>query len=210
MTPLGYRHSEETLRLLSAIQKTRTHKPTSEATKLKISLANKGKGHPQSEESKRKISLARKNKSNLKLRKRFCIRNHDTRVVGRSKSGNCKQCLNDDLNNLYRGRPDVKVKAALRAKTPQNRFKTYQRNARNKGILFELTFEQFINFVRQECPYKCPQCTDTGIDRMDSTKGYTLDNCRPLCGNHNFLKTDFSQEEFIALCKAVVLRHTND
>lgn len=37
-----------------------------------------------------------------------------------------------------------------------------------------------------------------GIDRVDNTKGYTLDNCVTCCINCNRAKMDRSLEEFLA------------
>lgn len=35
-----------------------------------------------------------------------------------------------------------------------------------------------------------------GIDRVDSSKGYTLDNCVPCCSKCNYAKHEMSVEEF--------------
>lgn len=38
--------------------------------------------------------------------------------------------------------------------------------------------------------------TMNGVDRVDSNKGYELDNCVPCCGQCNFMKLDYPQEDF--------------
>lgn len=48
-------------------------------------------------------------------------------------------------------------------------------------------------------PYKY-----NGVDRLDSSKGYTLDNCVPCCGIHNKMKLAMSPHEFYISCCAVV------
>ena len=40
-------------------------------------------------------------------------------------------------------------------------------------------------------------CNDrvTGLDRIDSSKGYVLDNVRPSCERHNQMKNDMTDEQ---------------
>lgn len=38
---------------------------------------------------------------------KFCLRGHDTRVCGRTKTGNCKECTRDRLRKLRIERPDT-------------------------------------------------------------------------------------------------------
>jgi hypothetical protein len=47
-----------------------------------------------------------------------------------------------------------------------------------------------------------------GIDRVDNSKGYTLDNCVPCCAAHNIMKGTHSHNDFIKLCRAVVAAFT--
>ncbi len=37
-----------------------------------------------------------------------------------------------------------------------------------------------------------------GIDRKNSTLGYTMDNCVTCCGSCNIMKNKFTEEEFIS------------
>lgn len=53
----------------------------------------------------------------------------------------------------------------------------------------------------------CPP-TRASIDRIDSSKGYTLDNIQLVCDMANRLKSAYSQEEFIAMCKAIAEKHS--
>ena len=42
------------------------------------------------------------------------------------------------------------------------------------------------------------------LDRIDSSKGYTIDNIQWLHKDINKMKWDFSQEKFLELCKKIV------
>ena len=40
-----------------------------------------------------------------------------------------------------------------------------------------------------------------GIDRINSDKGYTIDNCVPCCAQCNHMKLDYTTEEFLTKIK---------
>lgn len=42
-----------------------------------------------------------------------------------------------------------------------------------------------------------------GIDRLDSAKGYTAENCRPCCKNCNYMKGTFDPKTFITWAKRI-------
>lgn len=94
----------------------------------------------------------------------------------------------------------------------------YQGGARKRGISWELTKEQFRELTSSPCYYtgRLPSQIKraaggdyiyNGVDRLDSSKGYTVDNCVPCIGRVNEMKMDSAYEEFIELCRAVVKCH---
>lgn len=85
----------------------------------------------------------------------------------------------------------------------------YIRGAKDRGIDFALSKEQFRELIESDCYYcgQHPQIRPTasgcageyewnGIDRVDNEKGYIYDNCVPACKMCNFAKRDSSVEEF--------------
>ena len=46
--------------------------------------------------------------------------------------------------------------------------------------------------------------TNASIDRIDSSKGYVVDNIQFVCRIANTAKSDLSQEDFINLCKTII------
>ena len=80
----------------------------------------------------------------------------------------------------------------------------YKKRAKTKGYAYHLTNVVFIELVKQDC-YYCgsPPREDhegyvrNGIDRIESTLGYTVDNCRPCCVICNRAKSDLPYAEFI-------------
>jgi 5-methylcytosine-specific restriction endonuclease McrA len=64
-----------------------------------------------------------------------------------------------------------------------------------------------MTFWNRECWY-CGYVNKTvGIDRVDSSKGYTLENAVAACKCCNQGKSDLTQEQWFELCRNVVLRH---
>lgn len=83
-------------------------------------------------------------------------------------------------------------------------FRLYKRNAKNRSYEFNLTSEQFRLFTKSNCFY-CERPPSNimknsrksngsyiynGIDRLDNSKGYTLENCVAACDICNFAKSD--------------------
>lgn len=63
-------------------------------------------------------------------------------------------------------------------------------NAKRRGKVFELTFDQFREFASQ-CQYikkKGRTANSYHIDRIDETKGYTIDNIQLLTNIENIQK----------------------
>jgi len=92
----------------------------------------------------------------------------------------------------------------------------YKQHAKRKKVKFELTKDEFKDLTSRNCFYcnEPPEYKDffttvrgkvyrknggaylNGIDRIDSDKGYTLDNCVPCCTKCNLAKRTMSYEEF--------------
>ena len=78
--------------------------------------------------------------------------------------------------------PDVKEK-----------FKDYMRRARDKGLCFYLTLNDFA--VIGDCHYCGGK--GSGYDRIDSNIGYRRDNIVPSCGVCNMMKGVMSYSDFM-------------
>lgn len=95
-------------------------------------------------------------------------------------------------------------------------FTSYKRNADTRNHSFDLTFDEFNSLIVQDCYYcgQSPELKDNGylgvrknksqpniyangIDRIDSTIGYTKENCVPCCSKCNLMKNVFSKKEFL-------------
>lgn len=111
-------------------------------------------------------------------------------------------------------------KEANTGKSPKNKltkgtssfntlYRSYKRNAFQRGYDFNLSKEDFRELTSQNCHYcgkspaqefSVPNCNGryiyNGLDRSDNSKSYTYDNVLPCCKHCNYAKHTQSVEEF--------------
>ncbi len=99
-------------------------------------------------------------------------------------------------------------------------YRQYVSGAGKRKLDFCLSKKDFKILVQQKCTYcgtkpnnkiKNPGCksghsefTYNGVDRVDSSIGYTIDNCVTACKSCNFAKGKMSPSEFVSLAKKIV------
>ena len=89
----------------------------------------------------------------------------------------------------------------------KRKLKHYQYEARKNNYEWSLTFDEFQNLITQPCKY----CGDSsggencyrGIDRINNSLGYTLQNCVPCCKLCNLMKYVYPVDQFLTQCKAI-------
>lgn len=86
----------------------------------------------------------------------------------------------------------------------------YRSGARQRGIEWNLSEEEFKSIIKQNCHY----CNEepsrhqsvsyredyelvNGIDRVDSSKEYSIDNCVPCCNTCNLMKNTLPKDIFL-------------
>lgn len=99
-------------------------------------------------------------------------------------------------------------------------YSAYRRQARNRGLEFSITKQQFVELTQSNCHYtglppssikKTPGgvFVYNGIDRIDNAVGYTYENCVPCAGAVNMMKRGMAYHDFINLCNQIAA-HTNN
>ncbi len=86
----------------------------------------------------------------------------------------------------------------------------YKRDAARRGFLFDISPEEFQRITKEKCYYCGMPALQSageknhngyylynGIDRLDSTKGYTADNTVPCCKICNRMKMDMNRNQFL-------------
>lgn len=78
-----------------------------------------------------------------------------------------------------------------------NQYMVYKHNAKTRGLPFKLSRPQFDKLVSGDCAY-CgdPPNPVNGVDRKDSSKGYTVENAVSCCEDCNRLKMAMPSEKF--------------
>ena len=85
------------------------------------------------------------------------------------------------------------------------KFSDYKSGAKRRvGKEFRLIKTEFALLISSPC-YYCGELQENfnGVDRVDNTKGYTIDNCVSCCSMCNRMKNIFTKEEFIMKCKQI-------
>ena len=93
-------------------------------------------------------------------------------------------------------------------------FLNYKNGAKNRNIAFELTKELFLELTKMNCRY-CDLSPSSiiwnagdknghseyiynGLDRTNNKLGYILENVVPCCKYCNFMKSNLTEQEFLA------------
>lgn len=97
------------------------------------------------------------------------------------------------------------------------RYGKYQRRAEERNYSWELTFDEFVAITSKNCWYcdrepdqflkRFPNLRHNGIDRVDNSRGYCLDNVVPCCDVCNRAKSGLDLLEFIDLARKIAERH---
>ena len=119
-----------------------------------------------------------------------------------------------DKANRYRKNQRSRIKYATKNSigayyTLLKRFQHWKTNAKKRHIEWILDFKD-LESMPQKCFYTgvdltlvTQQPNTISLDRLDSTKGYTVDNVVFCCSDINFMKQEFSVDKFLFLCQSV-------
>ncbi len=116
----------------------------------------------------------------------------------------CKDCYRTvyvartktEKRKISRKRYDQSEKAKLARRKPNRLYSLCKKGAKERRLSFDLTYEQFCSIRSLPCTYCGSIVTTPGIDRIDSSKGYVLENCVSCCVDCNLMKKEFTVEEW--------------
>lgn len=164
------------------------------------------------------------------LWKAKCVCGNETWVYAghlTAKSTQSCGCLRTE--NAIKQRSIYRPSAPLKRQDGASAFITLYNNYRKKAIKrnlnFQLTPDEFMRITKENCHYCGMQPKQriygggrkvsgsgayvyNGIDRKDSSKGYSLDNSLPCCGNCNYMKMEMYYDDFITHITNI-LKHLN-
>lgn len=110
----------------------------------------------------------------------------------------CRECSNKQTRDWYR-RDDIREWRREKARTLEGRYLGLKTKAKARKQELTLSLAQYKELNSQPCHYcqgTLPEA-GSGLDRLDNSKGYSLDNVVPCCGVCNVMKSTFwSAAEF--------------
>lgn len=87
------------------------------------------------------------------------------------------------------------------AKTPRRRFSSGRLRVTKKGIQFVLSFEEYALIIEKPCYYCNRKMTDEcglGLDRVDNSIGYVINNVVSCCSICNGMKSNYPFDWFLS------------
>lgn len=141
----------------------------------------------------------------------------DSVINGRIKSCGCmskrRECMDGSNNPAFKGVKEV----------PNCWIMNYKHGAKRRNIKWDITIEQVYELLKKQ-EFKCALTdellyfgrirvyleTNASIDRIDSNKGYEINNIQIVTKNINIMKQTVSQDEFIRCCKLVSKKFDKD
>lgn len=135
--------------------------------------------------------------------------NHNSLNSGGSKTCGCE--LRENVNKLKYGESSFNLL-----------IKNYRKRIKNDNRDCDLTNDDFKTLFQSNCYYCNIEPSQVirkddyfgefkynGIDRVDSSQGYLISNCRPCCKTCNFAKNSLSEKEFYLWVKRINNNLTN-
>ena len=97
------------------------------------------------------------------------------------------------------------LKEYMRAygQTKKQKYATYKRSAKSRGHEFELYIDTFLTYWQKPCHYCGEDIETIGLDRVDNSSGYTVENTVPCCFGCNKIKQAMTLEDFLNKISAI-------
>lgn len=99
-------------------------------------------------------------------------------------------------------RSDAGVKRSRYRIAVPKKYHSYLSRANAKGLVFDFSVDEFDKITSLPCSY-CGASGKIGIDRVDSSDGYTKENSIPCCWPCNQMKYTHSSEDFLYHIKKI-------
>ncbi len=101
----------------------------------------------------------------------------------------CKECGKKIRAKFYR--------------TLRGRYSSYKSDAKRRKIEFNLSSKEFKTFWKKSCHYCENEIEFIGLDRVDNTAGYQLNNIVSCCSTCNNMKKNLSSSVFLEHCHKI-------
>ncbi len=131
-------------------------------------------------------------------------KHHGGASKGRPK-GNAAQTKLKKMQKLaVRLNPKIASKFWTKVKY---RYNIYKKSAIDRDIEWNLKMGEFVVFWNADCYYCGEHIEGIGLDRVDNTEGYKMDNVVPCCATCNRMKMSKTHDSYILKCVKIALKH---
>jgi|SRR5208282_1772381 len=130
---------------------------------------------------------------------------------GHGTYNTCATCWQQHYIDPVRG--TIQEKDRERRTKPKARFITMQRRAKKSSLEITITFEEYQKLIILSCHY-CNNklgnnLTGGGLDRVDSFKGYIINNVVPCCTFCNTIKWNLLSHDEMIKIAALIIKERN-
>ena len=152
--------------------------------------------------------------SNVKFCSTCCKQFNMIDFNGNKPNTETKTCLSCREKNKKQDKLRDKTHRNLLSRININQsFSSYIKDAKRRNIDFHLSKELFCNIIEKNCHY-CGEINEekkfNGIDRMESTLGYSVENCVSCCSLCNYLKNRTPMNIFLKRVRHIVSYKENN
>lgn len=99
------------------------------------------------------------------------------------------------------------------SRMPKTRFNNCKSKAKLRKISFDLNFSQYMEIISPGICFYClgelPE-VGHGLDRIDSSKGYSADNVRPACSKCNAMFWNHNKKEAVEHMRKIIANFDNN
>jgi len=125
-----------------------------------------------------------------------------------SRCKECKKKYDYDYNRNSANK--IKKRSKNYATSSYGRYIRLRAQVKGRKLELGITSEQYLNLMEERICYYCNgplNSTGSGLDRIDSSKGYLIDNVVKCCKICNQMKNDLGQLEFFEHINSIYAKH---
>ena len=118
----------------------------------------------------------------------------------------CKQCFNTEFKERKAYKAERKTdRRYLKLGTKLSRKVTnFIQDSVKRNKELDFSFKEISEIMQEPCSYCGSEDSYSGLDRIDSSKGYIEDNVTACCATCNKAKSTLTVQEYINHCKKVI------
>jgi len=135
---------------------------------------------------------------------------------------NCRTCNSNICKKWYENNKERKKESSKKwhennkehvynlNRTSEAKYTNLKASAKTRSLELQISFEQYAEIIKESKCYYCDASlvgtTGSSLNRIDSNKGYLVENVKPCCGTCNSIMNNYSIEELSNRVYKIVAR----